>query len=78
MTYCYEGNDFIKRNPSDSDIETLYQLLQVQSEFESLANLCEGKYVLLYYKCTELRNMIINAGSIKNGIKTWVMHTELI
>lgn len=68
MTYCYEGNDFIKRNPSDSDIETLYQLLQVQSEFESLANLCEGKYVLLYNKCTELRNMIINAGSIKNVI----------
>lgn len=66
VSYNYNGRDFVKANPSDEDIENLYNLLQVQSEYENLAALCEQKYVLLYYKCNELRNMVINAGAISN------------
>lgn len=68
VTYSYESREFIKKNPSDQDIETLYRLLQCQEQYDSLADLCKQKYVLLYYKCYELKNMVINAGAISNVI----------
>ncbi len=55
VSYNYSGRDFIKSHPSDGDIEALYKLLQVQSDYDNLAALCKQKYVLLYYKCSELK-----------------------
>lgn len=69
VSYTYNGRNFIKAHPSDNDIETLYKLLQDQGTYESLATLCEQKYVLLYYKCSELKNMVINAGAISSVLK---------
>ena len=66
VSYTYSGRDFIKSHPSDEDIETLYRLLQDQGAYENLASSCGQKYILLYYKCSELRNMVINAGAISN------------
>lgn len=68
VTYRFNDKDFIKKNPSDEDIETLYQLLQIPDEYNNLADLCKQKYVLLYYKCYELKNMVINAGAVSNVI----------
>lgn len=68
VTYRFNDKDFIKKNPSDEDIEALYQLLQIQNEFNNLADLCKQKYVLLYYKSYELKNMVINAGTVSNVI----------
>lgn len=68
VTYRFNDKDFIKKNPSDEDIETLYQLLQILDEYNNLADLCKQKYVLLYYKCYELKNMVINAGAVSNVI----------
>lgn len=66
VAYRFNNKDFIKKNPSDEDIETLYQLLQIQDEYNNLADLCKQKYVLLYYKCYDLKNMVINAGAVSN------------
>ena len=68
VTYRFNYKDFIKKNPSDEDIETLYQLLQIPDEYNNLAYLCKQKYVLLYYKCYDLNNMVINAGAVSNVI----------
>ena len=68
VTYRFNDKDFIKKNPSDEDIETLYQLLQIPDEYNNLADLCKQKYVLLYYKCYELKNMVITAGAVSNVI----------
>lgn len=43
--------------------------------FQQLADLCKQKYVLLYYKCAEARNMVINAGAMRNII---IHHRETL
>ena len=42
--------------------------LQIPDEYNNLAYLCKQKYVLLYYKCYDLKNMVINAGAVSNVI----------
>jgi len=75
IEFIYQNRIFIKNYPSDQDIQTLYELLQDPTEYQNLADLCKQKYVLLYYKCNEIKNMVINAGSIRNTI---VHHRETL
>lgn len=71
----YNGKKFIKENPNERDIESLYKLLQEEAEYENLKNLCKQKYVLLFYKCEEIHNMTVNSGAMRN---TLMHHKETL
>lgn len=75
VEFSYKGREFIKKSPSDDDIEAFFGLLQDRDMFQQLADLCKQKYVLLYYKCAEVRNMVINAGAMRNII---IHHRETL
>ena len=75
VKFSYKGREFIKKAPSDDDIEALFELLRDKNEFQQLADLCRQKYVLLCYKCAELRNMVVNAGAMRNTI---IHHKETL
>lgn len=69
VQYSYQEVEMVVENPSAREIGLLFTLLRDESEKEIFLQICRNTYELLYYRGTELEQILMNALTMKQKVE---------
>jgi len=69
VQYSYQEVEMVVENPSAREIGLLFTLLRDESEKEIFLRICRNTYELLYYRGTELEQILMNALTMKQKVE---------
>lgn len=70
IEYHYKGKQVIGHdNPTEEQLMLLYDILRDDTENNLFLQTCKNKYELLYYRCKELEQILLNSQTVRKKIE---------